>query len=112
MRAEAEKQAAILHADAVREQKIREAQGEAEAVMMVQKALADSIALLNEAAPSDKVLALKGLEAFWKSGRRQSYQNYYSQRDSEFGRFGDIGQGTDDRRKYYTLTFGNRKFFF
>ena len=67
MRAEAEKQAAILHADAVREQKIREAQGEAEAVMMVQKALADSIALLNEAAPSDKVLALKGLGAFGKA---------------------------------------------
>ena len=41
--------------------------GEAEAVMMVQKALADSIALLNEAAPSDKVLALKGLEAFGKA---------------------------------------------
>ena len=67
LRAEAEKQAAILHADAVREQKIREAQGEAEAVMMVQKALADSISLLNEAAPSDKVLALKGLEAFGKA---------------------------------------------
>lgn len=67
LRAEAEKQAAILHADAVREQKIREAQGEAEAVMMVQKALADSIGLLNEAAPSDKVLALKGLEAFGKA---------------------------------------------
>ena len=56
-----------MHADAVREQKIREAQGEAEAVMMVQKALADSISLLNEAAPSDKVLALKGLEAFGKA---------------------------------------------
>ena len=67
LRAEAEKQAAILHADAVREQKIREAQGEAEAVMMVQKALADSIGLLNEAAPSDKVLVLKGLEAFGKA---------------------------------------------
>ena len=67
LRAEAEKQAAILHADAVREQKIREAQGEAEAVMMVQKALADSISLLNEAAPSDKVLVLKGLEAFGKA---------------------------------------------
>ena len=64
---EAEKQAAILHADAVREQKIREAQGEAEAVMMVQKALADSIGLLNQAAPSEKVLALKGLEAFGKA---------------------------------------------
>ena len=47
--AEGEKESAILRAEAVREQKIREAQGEAEAIMMVQKALADSIKLLNEA---------------------------------------------------------------
>ncbi|HWP51720.1 MAG TPA: SPFH domain-containing protein [Clostridia bacterium] len=67
LRAQAEKESAILHADAVREQKIREAQGEAEAVMMVQKALADSIKLLNEAAPTDKVIALKSLEAFAKA---------------------------------------------
>jgi len=65
--AEAENQAAILRADAVREQKIREAQGEAEAIMMVQKAHADSIKLLNEANPSDKVVSLKGIEAFGKA---------------------------------------------
>ncbi len=67
LRAEAEKQAAILRADAVREQKIREAQGEAEAVLMVQKALADSLKLLNEANPNETVLALKSLEAFGKA---------------------------------------------
>ncbi len=67
LRAQAEKEAAILHADAVREQKIREAQGEAEAVLMVQKALADSIKLLNEASPTEKVIALKSLEAFAKA---------------------------------------------
>ena len=67
LRAEAEKQAAILRADAVREQKIREAQGEAEAVLMVQKALADSLKLLNEANPNEMVLALKSLEAFGKA---------------------------------------------
>ncbi|MEG1448697.1 MAG: peptidase, partial [Oscillospiraceae bacterium] len=49
------------------EQKIREAQGEAEAVMLVQKALADSLVLLNEAAPTEKVLTLKSLEAFQKA---------------------------------------------
>lgn len=65
--AEAEKEAAILRADAVREQKIREAQGESEAIRMVQTALADSIKLLNEAKPSDKVLALKGIDAFAKA---------------------------------------------
>ena len=67
LRAEAEKQATILHAEAVKEQKIREAQGEAQAIEMVQKALADSIALLNQASPTDKVLALKSLEAFAKA---------------------------------------------
>ena len=65
--AEGEKEAAILRADAVKEQKIREAQGEAEAILAVQKAMADSIQLLNEAAPSEKVLTLKSLEAFEKA---------------------------------------------
>lgn len=65
-KAEGEKESAILRADAVREQRIREAQGEAQAIMEVQKALADSIRLLNDAAPSDKVLALKSLEALAK----------------------------------------------
>lgn len=66
LRAEADRESAILRADAVREQKIREAQGEAEAIMMVQGALAKSIALLNEAAPSDRVLTIKSLEALQK----------------------------------------------
>ncbi len=64
--AEGEKESAILRADAVREQRIREAQGEAEALMTVQKALADSIKMLNEADPSQKVLTLKSLEALQK----------------------------------------------
>ena len=64
--AEGEKESAILRADAVREQRIREAEGEAQALMTVQKALADSIRLLNEADPSQKVLTLKSLEALQK----------------------------------------------
>ena len=66
LRAQAEKESAILRADAVKEQKIREAEGEAEAIMTVQKALAESIALLNEAAPTNQVLTLKSLEALQK----------------------------------------------
>ena len=66
LRAEGEKESAILRADAAREQRIREAQGEAQAIMEVQTALADSIKLLNEAAPTDKVLAIKSLEALAK----------------------------------------------
>jgi len=65
--AEGEKESAILRADAIREQKIREAEGEARAVLMVQKAMADSIRMLNEAAPSQAVLTLKSFEAFQKA---------------------------------------------
>ena len=64
--AEGEKESAILRADAVREQRIREAQGEAQAILEVQKALADSIRMLNEAAPNNQVLSLKSLEALGK----------------------------------------------
>ena len=62
--AEGMKESAILRADAVKEQKIREAQGEAEAILTVQKANADALKMLNEAAPTDKIIQLKSLEAF------------------------------------------------
>ena len=65
--AEGHKEAAILKADAIKETKIREAQGEAEAILSVQKAYADSLRMLNEADPSDLVIALKSLEAFEKA---------------------------------------------
>ena len=64
--AEGHKEAAILRADAIKETKIREAQGEAEAILAVQKAYADSLRMLNEAAPTDRVIALKSLETFAK----------------------------------------------
>ena len=65
--AEGLKESAILKADAVKEQKIREAQGEAEAILTVQKANADALRMLNEAAPSDQIIRLKSLEAFIKA---------------------------------------------
>lgn len=65
--AEGHKEAAILRADAVKETKIREAQGEAEAIMSVQKAYAESLKMLNNANPNDKVIAIKSLEAFQKA---------------------------------------------
>ena len=65
--AEGMKESAILKADAIREQKIREAAGEAEAILAVQKANADAITMLNEAMPSEQVIALKSLEAFVKA---------------------------------------------
>ncbi|MEH2935113.1 SPFH domain-containing protein [Oscillospiraceae bacterium 21-37] len=65
--AEGQKESAVLRAEAVKETKIREAQGEAEAILSVQRALADAIKLMNEAAPSEQVIALKSLEAFGKA---------------------------------------------
>ena len=67
LNAEAKKQEIILAAEAEREKQIREAEGEANAILLVQKATADGIRLLNEAAPTDKVLTIKSLEAFSKA---------------------------------------------
>ena len=64
--AEGEKQSAILRGEAVKQQRILEAEGEAEAILAVQRAEADAIRLLNEADPTQKVLALRSLEALGK----------------------------------------------
>ena len=64
--AEGLKESAILKADAVKETKIREADGEAQAIIAVQKAYADALRMLSEANPTDKVIALKSLEALQK----------------------------------------------
>jgi len=67
LHAEAQKQAEILKAEAVKEAKIREAEGEAVAIKTVQRAVADGVIMLNKADPSQKVVALKSLEAFAKA---------------------------------------------
>ncbi|MBQ9375937.1 MAG: SPFH/Band 7/PHB domain protein [Ruminococcus sp.] len=66
LEAEAEKTSMILRADAVKEQKKLEAEGEAQAIQMVQNALAESIVKLNSANPNENVIQLKSLEAFAK----------------------------------------------
>ena len=70
LKADGEKQAAITAAEgekeSVKQQRILEAEGEAQAILAVQKANADAIRLLNEAMPTDKVLALRSLEALAK----------------------------------------------
>ncbi|MBO7699510.1 MAG: SPFH/Band 7/PHB domain protein [Eubacteriaceae bacterium] len=60
--AEGEKQAAILRAEAVKEQRIREAEGEAQALLAVQRAKAESIRLINEAAPGEGYIKLKSFD--------------------------------------------------
>ena len=66
LRADAEKQAAILKAEAEKQAAILKADGEAQAILTVQKAMADSLALLNEKAPNDQVIKLKSIEAMQK----------------------------------------------
>ena len=66
LRASAEKEAAILRAEAEKQAAILKADGEAQAILAVQKAMADSLALLNEKAPNDQVLKLKAIEAMQK----------------------------------------------
>ena len=70
--AEGEKESMVLRAEATRLSKIKEAEGEAEALLAVQKALADSIRMLNEADPSNGVLKIKALEAFAAAANGQA----------------------------------------
>ena len=70
--AEGERESTILRADAAKQKKIKEAEGEAEALLAVQSALANSIKLLNEAAPQDNVVKLKALEAFAQAADGQA----------------------------------------
>ena len=67
LQAEAEKQSQILQAEAEKEAAIRIAEGEAQAILEVQKATAEGIRMLNEANPSERVVAIKSLEAFGKA---------------------------------------------
>ena len=66
LRADAEKQAAILQAEADKQAAILRADGEAQAIRTVQKALADSMGMLNENAPTEQVIKLKAVQAMEK----------------------------------------------
>ena len=66
LRASAEKEAAILRAEAEKQAAILKADGEAQAILAIQKAMADSLELLNQKAPNDQVIKLKSIEAMQK----------------------------------------------
>ena len=72
LQADAEKQAAILRAEAEQQAAILKADGEAKAILAIQKALADSLELLNNAAPNDQVIKLKAIEAMQKMADGQA----------------------------------------
>lgn len=64
--AEGEKESAILRAEAKRESAIKEAEGEARAILEVQTAIAEGLKKINEANPSESVIAIKALESLEK----------------------------------------------
>ena len=64
--------ARILRAEAEREKRIREAEGQAEAIRNIQKANADGISMLKAAGADESVLTLKSLEAFEKASNGQA----------------------------------------
>lgn len=72
LKAEGNKTSTILKAEADKEAAIRHAEGEAEAILKVQGAKAEGIKLLNAAAATKEVLALKGMETFEKIGDGQA----------------------------------------
>ena len=57
---------AILRAEADRESQIKRAEGEAEAILKVRSAIAEGVKMLNDATPTQPVIAIKALEAFEK----------------------------------------------
>ena len=61
--AEGEKESAILRAEAKKEAQIKVAEGEAEALLKLKQAEAEGIKILKEAAPDQKIITMKSLEA-------------------------------------------------
>jgi regulator of protease activity HflC (stomatin/prohibitin superfamily) len=70
--AEAEKASRILRAEAEKQSQVLKAEGEAEAILKIQQATADGIKMINEAEPSEGVVALKSLESLEKVANGQA----------------------------------------
>ena len=64
--AEGAKQAAILNAEAEKETAIKRAEGKAQAILAIQQAQAEGLRVLSAANPTQAVLTLKGFETFEK----------------------------------------------
>ena len=62
-----DKAIAKVRAEAEKEKMIREAEGQAEAILKIQQANADGLRMIKDAAPDQGVIQLKSLEAFAKA---------------------------------------------
>ena len=72
LEAQAVRESAILRAEAEKEVKIKEAEGKAQAIIEIQRAEAEAIKILNDAKPSKEILSLKSLETFEKVSNGQA----------------------------------------
>ncbi len=70
--AEGEKESAILRAEAKKEAQIKEAEGEAEALLKIKNAEAEGIKIIKAAAPDNKILTIKSLEALTEVANGQA----------------------------------------
>ena len=70
--AQGEKESAILRAEAKKEQAIKEAEGNAKAILEIETAKAEALKILNASMPTKEVLALRGMEAFEKVANGQA----------------------------------------
>ena len=70
--AEGEKQSSILKAEAHKEVQIKEAQGKAQAMLELKKAESEGLRILNENLPDDKIIKLKALETLTKVAHGQA----------------------------------------
>ena len=66
LNAQGSKESKILEAEAYKESTVRRAEGEAQAILDIQTATAEGIRRINEASPSEGVIAIKSLEALEK----------------------------------------------
>ena len=99
LRADAEKQAAILKAEAERQAAILKAEGEAQAILNVQKALADSIKMLQRGQPQRSGRQDQGARIVRKGRRRSGDEDHRPERDSEPRRSRRELQGPARRRE-------------
>ena len=70
--AEGEKESAILRAEAKKESQIKVAEGEADALLKIKQAEAEGIKLIKDAAPDQKIIAMKSLETLGEVANGQA----------------------------------------
>ncbi|MDI3270181.1 MAG: SPFH domain-containing protein [Bacillota bacterium] len=100
LRAEGEKQAVVLAAQAQKEKQVLEAEGEAQAILRVRQAEAEGLRLLREAQADRPVLALQALAALREVAQGQATKIFIPTDLTQLlGAAGAVGELFQDARK-------------